>query len=425
MSDGVLVDNETITVTVDEINLRPVLDPIGPQSVAEGETVNIALAATDGDLPAQALAFSLGTGAPAWATLVGSTLSLAPDFEDESADVSVCVSAGTLDDCETVAITVTNTDRAPAFDTDLGDRTSAEGAVISLDAGATDPDGDALTYAATGLPAGLSINTASGLISGTIGYAAAAASPYDVSVTVRDGLTVDATDTFSWTVTNTDRAPAFDTDLGDRTSAEGAVISLDAGATDPDGDALTYAATGLPAGLSINTASGLISGTIGYAAAAASPYDVSVTVRDGLAVDATDTFSWTVTNTDRAPAFDTDLGDRTSAEGAVISLDAGATDPDGDALTYAATGLPAGLSINTASGLISGTIGYAAAAASPYDVSVTVRDGLTVDATDTFSWTVTNTDRAPAFDRTWATGPAPRAPSSASTPGRPTPTATP
>ena len=247
-----------------------------------------------------------------------------------------------------------------------------------------------------------------------------------MSVTVRDGLAVDATDTFSWTVTNTNRAPAFDTDLGDRTSAEGAVISLDAGATDPDGDALTYAATGLPAGLSINTASGLISGTIGYAAAAASPYNVSVTVRDGLTVDATDTFSWTVTNTNRAPAFDQDLGDRTSAEGAVISLDAGATDPDGDALTYAATGLPAGLSINTASGLISGTIGYAAAAASPYrrerhrprrphrrrDRHVQL-DGHQ------------HGPGAGLRPRTWATGPAPRAPSSASTPGRPTPTATP
>ena len=398
VSDGALVDTETITVTVNEVDLPPVLEPIGPQSVAEGATMDIALAATDGDLPAQELSFSLGTGAPAWVTLIGSTLYLAPDFGDGSADISVCVSDGPLDDCETVAITVTNTNRAPAFDADLGDRTSAEGAVISLDAGATDPDGDPLTYAATGLPAGLSISTATGLISGTIGHTAAAASPYDVSVTVRDGPTVDATDTFSWTVTNTNRAPAFDADLGDRTSAEGAVISLDAGATDPDGDPLTYAATGLPAGLSISTATGLISGTIGHTAAAASPYDVSVTVRDGPTVDATDTFSWTVTNTNRAPAFDADLGDRTSAEGAVISLDAGATDPDGDPLTYAATGLPAGLSISTATGLISGTIGHTAAAASPYDVSVTVRDGPTVDATDTFSWTVTNTNRAPAFD---------------------------
>ncbi len=201
VSDGDLADAETVTVTVAEVNTAPVLVPVGPLAVAEGATDDIALAATDADIPAQPLTFSLGVGTPAWISLAGSTLHLAPAFEDASADVTVCVSDGTLDDCETVTVTVSNTNRAPAFDQNLGDRTSAEGAVISLDAGATDPDGDALTYEATDLPAGLSINPATGLISGTIGYAAAASSPYSVSITVRDGPTVDATDTFTWTVT--------------------------------------------------------------------------------------------------------------------------------------------------------------------------------------------------------------------------------
>ena len=281
----------------------------------------------------------------------------------------------------------------------LGDRTDAEGDLISLDAGAADPDGDTLTYAASGLPAGLSIDTATGEISGTISLSAASGSPYAVSVTVRDGLAVDATDTFSWTVTNTNQNPTFNQNLGDRTDAEGDLISLDAGATDPDGDTLTYAASGLPAGLSIDTATGEISGTISLSAASGSPYAVSVTVRDGLAVDATDTFSWTVTNTNQNPTFDQNLGDRTDAEGDLISLDAGATDPDGDTLTYAASGLPAGLSIDTATGEISGTISLSAASGSPYAVSVTVRDGLAVDATDTFSWTVTNTNQNPTFDQ--------------------------
>ena len=93
---------------------------------------------------------------------------------------------------------------------------------------------------------------------GTISLSAASGSPYAVSVTVRDGALVDATDTFSWTVTNTNQDPTFDQNLGDQTDAEGALISLDAGATDPDGDTLTYAASGLPGGLSINTATGEI-----------------------------------------------------------------------------------------------------------------------------------------------------------------------
>ena len=49
--------------------------------------------------------------------------------------------------------------------------------------------------------------------------------------------------------------------------------------------------------------------------------------------------------------------DRSDTEGAVISLDADATDPNlGDTLTYRATGLPNGISINARHGVISGTL---------------------------------------------------------------------
>jgi hypothetical protein len=91
------------------------------------------------------------------------------------------------------------------------------------------------------------------------------------------------------------------------------------------------------------------------------------------------------------PTFDQDLQNRTNAQGSVISLSAHATDPENDPLTYAAAGLPPGLSINASSGLISGTISGTAAAGSPYAVSVTVSDdnGATIAATDTFTWTVT------------------------------------
>ncbi len=92
----------------------------------------------------------------------------------------------------------------------------------SVDAGASDADGDVLVFAARGLPAGLSINAATGIISGTIGFGAAAGSPYSVSVTVRDGAVVDATDTFTWSVSDVNREPVFAQDLGDRSDPEGA-----------------------------------------------------------------------------------------------------------------------------------------------------------------------------------------------------------
>ncbi len=93
------------------------------------------------------------------------------------------------------------------------------------------------------------------------------------------------------------------------------------------------------------------------------------------------------------PSFDQDLGDRTDIEGDSITLASPATDSDGfpSPLFYSATGLPSGLSINDATGEITGTIDLGAASGSPYAVTVTVTDGAdSVD--DTFTWTV---DAAP------------------------------
>jgi hypothetical protein len=60
-----------------------------------------------------------------------------------------------------------------------------------------------------------------------------------------------------------------------------------------------------------------------------------------------------------------------------------ATDADGDTLTYSATGLPVGLSIDRDSGLISGTLD----AAGSYSVTVTASDG-SEQATAGFDWVV-------------------------------------
>ena len=148
-----------------------------------------------------------------------------------------------------------------------------------------------------------------------------------MSVTVRDGVSVDDTDTFTWTVTNTNQAPVFSTDIGDQTDAEGDAVSLDADATDADLDTLTYSATGLPAGVIHRRRARASSAARCQLAARRQPTTSIITGQRRHATD-TDTFTWTVTNTNQAPVFSTEFTDRTDAEGAVISFDADATDPD-------------------------------------------------------------------------------------------------
>ncbi len=160
-------------------------------------------------------------------------------------------------------------------------------------------------------------------------------------------------------------------------SVDGAVINLNvSGAfTDPDGDTLTYSATGLPTGLTIDGGTGVISGTIAANASVTGSFAVDVTADDGQGGIVIDSFTWTVTNP--APTVAAAILDQSSADSDIISLDvSGAfSDVDGDTLTYSAIGLPAGLSIGTFTGVIGGTIAANASVTSPYSVDVTVDDG--------------------------------------------------
>lgn len=78
-------------------------------------------------------------------------------------------------------------------------------------------------------------------------------------------------------------------------------------------------------------------------------------------------------------------GSQTSTVGVAASLQVNATDSaTGQSLTYSASGLPTGLSINAASGLITGT----PTAAGTSSVTITARDTTTASGSAVFTWTV-------------------------------------
>jgi YVTN family beta-propeller protein len=88
----------------------------------------------------------------------------------------------------------------------------------------------------------------------------------------------------------------------------------------------------------------------------------------------------------RAPTV-TNPGAQSGRTGVAVSLQISASDPDGTALLYSATSLPAGLGINASSGLVSGT----PTTAGTRSVTVTVSDGTLTDS-ETFNWTLTTPD---------------------------------
>jgi hypothetical protein len=80
----------------------------------------------------------------------------------------------------------------------------------------------------------------------------------------------------------------------------------------------------------------------------------------------------------------TNPGTQTSTVGQSTSLQIGATDSAGGTLSYSASGLPAGLSINASSGLISGT----PSAAGSSNVTVTATDSTGPSGSTQFTWTI-------------------------------------
>jgi hypothetical protein len=81
----------------------------------------------------------------------------------------------------------------------------------------------------------------------------------------------------------------------------------------------------------------------------------------------------------------TNPGNQTTTVGTAASLPISTSDTAGGTLRYSATGLPAGLSINTTSGLISGTPTTAGASS----VTVTATDSTGPSGSTSFTWTVT------------------------------------
>jgi hypothetical protein len=198
---------------------------------------------------------------------------------------------------------------------------------------------------------------------------------------------VDSGDHEVWLARATNQAPVLDP-VGNQTVDEGSLLSFTLSATDDDGDPLTYSASNLPSGATLDEVTGAFSWTPGYDDAGEHA-DVVLEVSDGRESDS-ETITITVNDANVPPVLDA-IGNRSVDEGAELSFAVAGSDYDSDPLAYSATGLPAGANFDAGTGAFSWTPGYDQAGTYT-GVRFSVTDGT---ATDSETITITVGDVTP------------------------------
>ena len=234
-----------------------------------------------------------------------------------------------------------------------------------------------LTWSITAgaLPTGLSLNPATGAITGTVGNTASSQT-FTVTLTDNDGVTATKSLTIDVNVT-----PSV-TPASLATATQGQIgYSQTVAGTNGTAPYTWSVTTGsLPSGLGLNAASGAITGTLGVAATSQT---FTVTLTDINGVTAAKSLTITVNVSPSISPNSLPSATRTGTYSQTLSV-SGGTPPFGSWSVSAGT-LPTGLSLNTSAGAITGTVDPAATSQT-FTIQITDANG--VSATKTYTLTV-------------------------------------
>ena len=364
-----IAPNATTTFTI-TISAAPIISYATPHDY----TVGIAIATLSPTVQNSVTSWSISPSLPTGLVLNTTTGDITGTATVATAATAYTVTATNSFGTGTATVTISTGIAPSGASYSLGTSNFPIGtAITSLTPSITAGSGT-LTYTVSpGLPAGLSINPTTGIISGTPTIAVANAN-YTVTATSLYGSTT-ATVSFATGITPS----ALSYTATNTFTAGTAITALNPTITAGSGSTTFTVSPGLPAGLSINSSTGVISGT---PTAGLSVANASYTV---TATNAFGTTSSTLAIQVQGPPTSLTFANQVYTINTLITPASPSVVANPSPTYSISPTLPAGLTFNTATGTITGTptVGQPAGT-----YTITANNGIAPNATTTFTITV-------------------------------------
>lgn len=371
----ITLSNNTFSVVVDLAAILPPVAGAGPdQTVVLGDTV-VLNGRSSHDPQGRSLTYqwsivSIPIGSQAHLT---GTNTVSPSFQADVAGpyaVRLVVNNGLLDSTNSSTVRITAVDTNAVYPPAITSIPSFQGMVSVLytyQVVATDPQSKPLTFRLPQAPAGMTINTNTGLVRWT----PTNAGNFLVQAAA-DGVGGSAFQGYSLTIVPYTNLPPQFTSTPVLTALPNALYTYTAAAVDPNLDTVTYSLTQKPSGMAINATSGLVTWTPTTSQMGGNT--VTVTASDGHGGTATQTFNLVVMNPGVTVLPIPDQTVTAPNTFATISLDNYVRDPNYSAsqIVWAVTG----------TNLLRVTIDSNRVAAITYAAGVLTSERLTFLATD-------------------------------------------
>ncbi|MGC9363767.1 MAG: putative Ig domain-containing protein [Fidelibacterota bacterium] len=379
--DGYATDTAQVYIRIR--NSAPEIITAGPFYATQDEPFEAELESTDAD---ELCRYSFVGIYPDWMSINASS-GLISGIPDNDA-VGTFLFTVRIDDGnggsadQSYTIHVANTNDPPAI-TSVPITTVIEDESYVYHLSAIDPDGDPLTYYLITKPAGMTIDAGSGMIrwipdnnfSGLL-------IPVKAGVADTSGAAVEQ----SWNISVANAPPNFLTAFASFDAIEDSEFSFDLDVDDEGQGVTSYMVIHLPGWMTLlNSVTGLIGGT---------PDNSYVNSSDSVYVEFSDgnggrdTLNLPVTVANVAPVFSAQP-DTSVTEGSSVLINLDCDDEFAGGVSYTAPGgLPAWLSLNATSGVLSGSPGNAAIGA--YNISIRATDASGGFTAISFQITVVN-----------------------------------